>query len=488
MAKAATAVAPASTHTSRSRDTEIEPLVGDPVSSESGRDLSKVMKTSQKMTVSLDNVFVNKAENIREYKSYTEDDIQEMAYQIEAVGGITNPIQIAKIPKSEKTENKPYILVTGFRRTFGLLHLADIDPVWKENVPAILLNDANTRGATRIVQLIENMGRKQLNAMEIAIAANDALQDKESDFSQKDIARLLGRSEANISQLLQLNKLPEQVQGMISTGKLPWTHARELVRNKNVPESAYLDLATKGCDMLLDNFQDLIDEKWGDDAVGDGTTAEGGAGKAGSQKPAKMLRATEVEGSYVKFLEGQVKSADATNKTFTAKDIEVARLDTIKTVLKSQETTLAKDIAPFLEEQRKAEEAEEQAKDSKKAEEKFFREKAKRAEEIYKAPADPSKDTARPTWAQCYGQVAKEVAAMTDEQKKGLGFDFKPYVDAKVLVNKIATTLQEIINNRAEQKAAKEKRDAEEKAKEQAAGNGTATPATAAATPAAAAK
>lgn len=478
MAKAATATAPASSHTSRTRDTELEPLVADPVSTESGRDLSKVMKTATKMTVCLDNVFVNKAENIREYKSYTEEDIQEMAYQIEAVGGITNPIQIAKIAKSEKTENKPYILVTGFRRTLGLLSLAEIDPVWKDNVPAVLLNDANTRGATRIVQLIENMGRKQLNAMEIAIAANDALQDKESDFSQKDIARLLGRSEANISQLLQLNKLPEQVQQMISTGKLPWTHARELVRNKNVPESAYLDLATKGCDMLLDTFQDLIDEKWGDDAITDGTTADGTAGKSGSQKPAKMLRATEVESLYVTFLEDRVKAADATNKTFTAKDVENARLDAIKTVLKNQETDLEKAIAPYKEERKKAEEAEEQAKDATKAEDKFFRDKAKRAEEIYKAPADPSKDTARPTWAQCYGQVAKEITAMKADEKAKLGFDFKPYEDAKALVNKIATTMQAIIENRAKQKADREKREAEEKAAEAAAanGNGTAAP------------
>jgi ParB/RepB/Spo0J family partition protein len=490
MAKAATATAPASTHTSRTRDTEVESLTGDPVSSESGRDLSKVMKTAQKMLVSLDNVFINKAENIREYKSYTEDDIQEMAYQIEAVGGITNPIQIAKVKPSEKTENKPYILVTGFRRSLALLSLAEIDPVWKENVPAVLLNDANTRGATRIVQLIENMGRKQLNAMEIAIAANDALQDKESDFTQKDIARLLGRSEGNISQLLQLNRLPEQVQQMISSGKLPWTHARELVRNKNVPESAYLDLATKGCDMLLDDFQDLLDDKWGEDATGDGTTAQGGAGTGSSQKPAKMLRATEVESIYLQFLEDRVKAADTANKTFTAKDVENARLDAIKTVLKNQETDLEKAITPYKEERKKAEEAEDKAKDAKKAEDKFFREKAKRAEEIYKAPADPSKDTPRPQWSACYAQVAKEIMAMKDEDKAKLGFDFAPYKDAKMLVNKIATTLQEIIDNRAKLKAEREKREAEDKAKADAAaataGNGgTAAPA---ATPAAATK
>lgn len=482
MAKAATATAP--THTPRAKDVEVEMLSADPVQSADAKNLSNVVKTATKMLVNLDNVFINKSENIREYKSYTEDDIQEMAYQIEAVGGITNPLQIAAIDKDPATENKPYVLVTGFRRSLGLLHLAEIDPVWKTNVPAVVLKAGASRGATRIVQLIENMARKQLNAMEIAIAANDALTDKESDFTQKDIARLLGRSESNISQLLQLNKLPAQVQQMISSGNLPWTHARELVRNKAVPEMAYLDLATKGCDMLLDAFEDLIESKYGSDADPDAATGEGGTGKGGTQKPAKMLRATEVESVYMDFLEGRVKEADATKKEFTAKDVEDARLDAIKTVLKNQDTTLEKAIAPFKEARKKQEEAEEQAKDSKKAEDKFFREKVKRVEELLKTPVDPAHpEKPRITLTQCYGQVAKEVAVLTDEQKKALGFDLSAYKEPAALLTKISGTYKEVLEARAKAKADKEKREADEKAAEAAAAaNGTAAAPAAAAT------
>lgn len=466
------------------RATEVEPLVADPVSSKSGRELGQTMEFAKKVMVDLDSVYISKTQNIRDTKSYTHEEIEEMANQIEAIGGLLQAITIAEIPKSEKTENKPYILVTGYRRCLGLLHLAEVDPKWKKGVPANQV-DEDTKGGTRLLQLLENLARKDLNAMEIALAVEEIMQDKGSDFTQKDVARLLGRSETNISQLRKLNSLPPAVQEMISNGNLPWTHARILVGSKDVPESAYLDLATKGCSLLLDQFQDLIDERFGSDAVTDGTTTAEGGAKAGAQKPAKMLRATEVSGTFVEFLENRVKEADATRKEFTAKDIETARLDTIQTVLLSQDTSLAKDIAPFQEKKKQAEVAEEQAKEAKTAENKFFRERVKRVEELLKAPPDPKNPKAeRPSLAACYGSVAKEVAAMNDEQRKQAGFDFAPYKEAAVLVNKIAATYNETLINRQKAKEEKEKREAEKKKADDAAAAaaGTAAPAAPAAT------
>lgn len=463
------APAAATRHVTRKVE-EIEPLVGDSVSSKSGKDLQNVMKRAQKISVSLDSVYISKAENIRDLKGYTEDDITQMAMQIEAVGGITNPIQIAKIPKSPTTENKPYILVVGFRRCLGLLYLADSDPAWKNDVPAHLLNDANTLGATRVVQLLENMARRDLNAMEIAVAVKDALEDKESDYSQKDMARLLGRSEANISQLLKLNKLPQTAQDMISTGKLPWTHARILVSNRDIPESAYADLAMKGCDCLLEDFQDLIDEKYGSQEAADGEDAAGTGGAGSTQKPAKMLRATEVENIFVPFLEERLKEADEKEKKYSAKDLATVRLDAVKTILKNQETTLAKDIAPYQEQRKKSAEAEEQQKKSKDNEAKFFRSLVKRVEEILKTPVDPAKpNESRPTLSSAYGVVAKEVTAMTEEKRKEAGFDFAAFKEPKVLVEKIATTYAEVRAAREKATAERKKREAEEKATEKAA-------------------
>ena len=45
----------------------------------------------------------------------------------------------------------------------------------------------------------------------------EALNDKECDFNQQDIARILGKSTSNISQYLKLLRLPPSIQSSPST-------------------------------------------------------------------------------------------------------------------------------------------------------------------------------------------------------------------------------------------------------------------------------
>jgi ParB family chromosome partitioning protein len=58
----------------------------------------------------------------------------------------------------------------------------------------------------------------------------------EFKVSEKKLAEKLSISQGEISNTLRLLQLPEEIQKEVATGKVPQTHARELVRLKNKPE------------------------------------------------------------------------------------------------------------------------------------------------------------------------------------------------------------------------------------------------------------
>jgi ParB/RepB/Spo0J family partition protein len=459
----------------------VEVREGGSVTSESAKQLKNMMKSADVMRVNLDEIWIDKAENVRELRSYTEDDVQDMVAAIEAFGGLMQPIGICRIADSARTEHKPFMLVWGYRRSLALLHLSEIDPKWKEGVMAQLVDETDTKGATRITQLIENLSRRELNPMEIAIGIEEALADKECDFNQKDLARIFGRSEANISQLRKLCRLPKEVQDMISTGKLPFSHARVIL--EFVPETQWKQAATKGSNMTFGAFEDEMRRTYGAETDGDEAAGEGGDAAKSSQKPAKMLRAGDLSNKYLPFAKEAAEKADASNKTFTAKDLANARLDALQTVLLNQETTFAKEIAPYLKKLEDDEAAEKAKADATKAEEKYFRGLVKRVEQILDTPVDPNNpQAARPTLTQAYSTAAQEAASLTADQKKELGFTLN--ADPSSLVQKIAATYAEIRKDREEarqKKEAKKKADeaaaAAEEAKKKAAGGEVTAPA-----------
>lgn len=456
---------------------EAEARETNPVTSSSAKALQQT--TAKTGKVDLDNVYISKAENIRGPGSedYSDESIGEMAAQIEGVGGLLQPIGVCRVKPTPDTDNKELMLVWGYRRAFALKYLAETDPKWIKEVPVRMVEKGvETTGATRIIQLMENTARKDLNPMETAQAMHEALNDKNCDFNQQDVARMLGMSTAAVSQHLKMMRFPKAVQDAISSGNLPFSHARDILYR--VPETAWANAAKKASGMIYGEFKTWLDKEYpADDSEADGDVTAAGE-KPSSQKPAKMLRATDVTNKYVPFLKKQAEAADKEQKVFTAADLASARLDAVQTILLNPDTQLAKDIDPFLKEL-EAKEAEEKAhEESAKAEETFFKKLVKRVEELY-VPSNPADPDSRPKLPSVYSQVGKEVFAMSDEEKGKLGFTLGTDPDA--LVQKIATvyqdTLKERIEAKAKRDAAKAKKEAE--AKEAAAKAGQQQPATA---------
>lgn len=77
------------------------------------------------------------------------------------------------------------------------------------------------------VAIIENIQRADLNAIDEA-AAYRQLMDR-FGHTQEQIATGLGKSRSHIANLLRLLTLPENVQGLVTDGRLSFGHARTLV-------------------------------------------------------------------------------------------------------------------------------------------------------------------------------------------------------------------------------------------------------------------
>ena len=77
-----------------------------------------------------------------------------------------------------------------------------------------------------IVGLVENLQRKDLNALETAEGIQRLIE--EFKYSHEGVAEAIGRSRPMISNLLRLLGLPEAVKAMLRAGEIEMGHARAL--------------------------------------------------------------------------------------------------------------------------------------------------------------------------------------------------------------------------------------------------------------------
>lgn len=140
--------------------------------------------------------------------------------------GVLEPVLVVK-------EGLFYKIIAGERR-YRAARMAGL-----LKIPAIIISA--TPEQLSEIAIIENSHRQQLNPMEEARAIK-ALMEK-SSLTQEQVALGLGRSRPAVANLLRLLTLPEQIQNMVSEGKLSQGHARVLLSIKN--EKAMIALAEK---------------------------------------------------------------------------------------------------------------------------------------------------------------------------------------------------------------------------------------------------
>jgi ParB family chromosome partitioning protein len=84
--------------------------------------------------------------------------------------------------------------------------------------------------------IVENVQREDLNAMEEALGYH-VLVD-EFRHSTDDVAKVVGKSRSHVANMMRLTKLPNDVQDMISSGKLSAGHARALIGVADASQAA----------------------------------------------------------------------------------------------------------------------------------------------------------------------------------------------------------------------------------------------------------
>jgi ParB family chromosome partitioning protein len=77
------------------------------------------------------------------------------------------------------------------------------------------------------IMIVENVQREDLNAMEEARGYH--LLVDEFRHSTEEVAKVVGKSRSHVANMMRLTKLPNDVQDLISSGKLSAGHARALI-------------------------------------------------------------------------------------------------------------------------------------------------------------------------------------------------------------------------------------------------------------------
>jgi len=146
-------------------------------------------------------------------QSFDMVDLQELAESIKQKG-IIQPITV------RKGAGGGYELITGERR----LRAARIAGL--EKVPVYIL-DVSSKEDLLEIALIENIQRKDLNAMEVAEGYQRLID--ECSLTQEEISEKVSKSRVAVTNSLRMLKLPDQIKQSIRRGELSEGHARAIL-------------------------------------------------------------------------------------------------------------------------------------------------------------------------------------------------------------------------------------------------------------------
>jgi ParB family chromosome partitioning protein len=90
----------------------------------------------------------------------------------------------------------------------------------------VLIREVDDKEALELA-IIENVQRVDLNPLEEAMGYGQLID--QFDYTQQDLAQVIGKSRSHVANTLRLLKLPDDVRSMLSRGELTAGHARTLI-------------------------------------------------------------------------------------------------------------------------------------------------------------------------------------------------------------------------------------------------------------------
>ena len=145
-------------------------------------------------------------------RDFNEEALQELADSIKELG-VIQPITLRKM------EDETYQIIAGERR-FRASQIAG-----KTTIPAYIVKADDED--TMEMALIENIQREDLNALEIALAYQQLIE--QHNLSQEQLSKRIGKGRATIANFLRLLKLPAAIQVALKEKRIDMGHAKALL-------------------------------------------------------------------------------------------------------------------------------------------------------------------------------------------------------------------------------------------------------------------
>lgn len=153
---------------------------------------------------------------------FDEEDLNELADSIRSLG-VIQPITV------RKDRDKKYTIISGERR-WRAAQLANLD-----TIPAYIreVDDQNLHE----MALVENIQRKDLNAMEVAMGMQRLID--EFDLTQDMLSARVGKRRSTIANYLRMLNLPVEVQSAIREEYIAMGHAKAIA---GAPDKLQLEI------------------------------------------------------------------------------------------------------------------------------------------------------------------------------------------------------------------------------------------------------
>ena len=166
--------------------------------------------------------------------------LDELAQSIRETG-IVQPVLV--VP-----DDGHYKIIVGERRWRAALKAG------LKKIPAMIRNMAPDKQLE--ISLIENIHRKDLNPMEIALAYQRM--SSEWNYTQQDIAEKVGKDRTSVTNYLRLLKLPQEIRDSLVEENLSMGHARALLalEEPDVQLAAFRQIIDKG--LSVRNTEKLV--------------------------------------------------------------------------------------------------------------------------------------------------------------------------------------------------------------------------------------
>ena len=156
-------------------------------------------------------------------REFDETALNELADSIKELG-VIQPITL------RKTEGEKYQIIAGERR-YRASQIAG-----KSTIPAYILKADDED--TMEMALIENIQREDLNALEIALAYQQLIE--QHNLSQEQLSKRVGKGRATIANFLRLLRLPAAIQMVLKEKRIDMGHARAILSIDNPAEQIKL--------------------------------------------------------------------------------------------------------------------------------------------------------------------------------------------------------------------------------------------------------